>query len=266
MKDFSSNEVMNFWKKEYSSQLQKYAKYQPSDQFHHIANMCAPGHSYYYILNLNDFSLDYIHPNVEKVVGVKAEHATMDALLKKALPGELEVVVKKEKIIYEFMQRFKGNNDLLFYKIIYTYRCKGLNEKIQTMMMQSTALSVSDTGIMDHAFVIHTDISHLGNVSTDWVSFVSLNDKESFFNIKAHHERFCPKLANQEKAGSTSELTKREQEIVKLMSQGLSAQAISDRLFISFHTTRTHRKNILSKTNCANTAELIGKCLAEGVI
>jgi DNA-binding CsgD family transcriptional regulator len=266
MKDFSSNDIMHFWKKQYSSQLSKSSKYVPSDQFHHIANMCAPGHSYYYILNLNDFSLDFIHPNVEKVVGIKVEHATMDTLLKAALPKEIEVIIKKEKIIREFTERFRGGDDLLFYKIVYTYRCKGLNKKIQTMMVQSTALSVSDSGIMDHAFVIHTDISHLGNVSTDWVSFISLNGKESFFNIKAHHERFDPKLANQEKAALSSELTKREQEIVKLMSQGLNAQAISDRLFISFHTTRTHRKNILSKTNCANTAELIGKCLAEGVI
>ncbi|WP_040415976.1 response regulator transcription factor [Cyclobacterium qasimii] len=134
------------------------------------------------------------------------------------------------------------------------------------MMIQTTALSLSETGKIEHFFVIHSDISHLGNVSTDWISFRSLNGKKSYLKIKAHHGRFDPKLANLENFSSTSGLTKRELEIVKLMSQGLSAKAISEKLHISFNTTRTHRQNILSKTNASNTAELIAKCLSEGVL
>ncbi|MDO6435935.1 LuxR C-terminal-related transcriptional regulator [Cyclobacterium sp. 1_MG-2023] len=266
MKEFSSDRVIDLWKKEYSSKLNKPTKYNPSQQFHQIANMCAPGKFFYYILNINNISLDFIHPNVEYVLGIKPEDASIGCLLKSTLPKELEIIIKKEKIISEFISTFSDHNDLLNYKIVYTYKCKGVKGKIQTMMIQTTPLTLSETCKIEHLFVIHSDISHLGNVSTDWISFRSLNGKKSYLKIKAHHGRFDPKLANLDKPSCIFDLTKRELEILKLMSQGLNAKAISEKLHISFNTTRTHRQNILSKANASNTAELIAKCLSEGIL
>lgn len=266
MNNFLSDQVMGLWKNEYSNRLNKYSKYNPSEHFHQIAKMCAPGLSYYYILNLNDFSLDFIHPNVEEIIGIKIEDATMDSLLSFALPQELEIIKRKEKVIYGFVESISDHKDLLNYKIVYTYKCRGKKNKLLTMMVQTTPISLSETGFMEHAFVIHSDITHLKNVTTDWVSFINLDGKESFLNIKAEHQRFDSELANLEKNSITKNLTKREKEIIKLLSQGLTAQAIAEELFISFNTVRTHRKNILAKTNCQNTTELIGKCLSEGLI
>ncbi len=266
MKKKLSDQVMNLWKKEYSSYLKKYTKYEPTEQFHHIAKLCAPGKSYYYILNLSNLSLDYVDPNIETVIGVRQDMATIDSLLKIALPNELELILKKEKIIFEFISTFVNQRDLLSYKIVYTYKCKGLKGQIQTMMIQTTALELSEMGKIEHAFVIHSDISHLRNITTDWVSFISLNGKKSYLNIKVEHACFDPNLANTGESSCNADLSKRELEIVKLMSQGLSAKIISEKLFISFNTTRTHRKNILRKTNCSNTAELITKCWADGAI
>ena len=52
-------------------------------------------------------------------------------------------------------------------------------------------------------------------------------------------------------------LTDREIEIVKLISLGNTDFEISEMLFISPHTAKNHRKNILHKTDCPNTAALI---------
>lgn len=266
MQDFSTDSIMQMWKKEYSSHLNKNSKFGATEQFNRIAQMCAPGDSYYYILNVSDFSLDYIHPNVEKVIGIKHHETSMEKLLSTALPEEMENILKKEKITSEFFYSHLNQDDYLSYKIMYTYKCTGLKGKLQIMMLQWTPISLSDSGKIQHVFGIHTDISHLGNVTTDWVSFISLNGKKSYLNIKAKNGRFDPKLANIEKKRVIDNLTKREKEIVKLMSQGLSAKAISEKLFISFNTTRTHRKNILFKTNCSNTAELMTKYIGEGLI
>jgi DNA-binding CsgD family transcriptional regulator len=46
-------------------------------------------------------------------------------------------------------------------------------------------------------------------------------------------------------------------EILNLIVQGLTNAQIADRLFISFETVRSHRKNISVKTRCKNTASLI---------
>jgi len=52
-------------------------------------------------------------------------------------------------------------------------------------------------------------------------------------------------------------LTKKETEIVKFISSGLTTNEIAEKLFLSKHTVVTHRKNIFKKLNIKNTSELI---------
>jgi len=61
-------------------------------------------------------------------------------------------------------------------------------------------------------------------------------------------------------------LGEREIEIIQLLAQGLSSQQIADKLFISQHTVKTHRKNILRKLELHNTSELIQYSLNNGII
>lgn len=53
------------------------------------------------------------------------------------------------------------------------------------------------------------------------------------------------------------ELSERELEILLQICKGLSNQEIGDELFISKRTVDKHRANILAKTNCKNTANLV---------
>jgi len=54
-----------------------------------------------------------------------------------------------------------------------------------------------------------------------------------------------------------AKFSKRENQIIKLIAEGYSSKEISDQLFISVHTVKTHRKNILRKANVKNMVELI---------
>lgn len=58
------------------------------------------------------------------------------------------------------------------------------------------------------------------------------------------------------KAKIHSNLSKRENEIIRLIAQGFASKQIGEKLCISHHTVDTHRRKILSKTNCKNAAEL----------
>lgn len=53
-----------------------------------------------------------------------------------------------------------------------------------------------------------------------------------------------------------SSLSTREMEIAKLVSKGLSNQAISDELYISLTTVKSHVKSILSKINGTNRVHI----------
>lgn len=61
-------------------------------------------------------------------------------------------------------------------------------------------------------------------------------------------------------------LSAREQEILVAVCQGLSNQEIADRLFISKRTVDKHRANILEKTGCRNTANLVVYAIKNGLV
>jgi DNA-binding NarL/FixJ family response regulator len=61
-------------------------------------------------------------------------------------------------------------------------------------------------------------------------------------------------------------LTAKEEEIVRLIGEGLSAKEIADKLFISVHTSNTHRKNIYRKCNVRNASELVMFAVKTGII
>jgi len=52
-------------------------------------------------------------------------------------------------------------------------------------------------------------------------------------------------------------ISDRELEVVRLIAEGLNSEEIAQKLFLSEHTVKTHRKNILEKLSLNNTAELM---------
>lgn len=61
-------------------------------------------------------------------------------------------------------------------------------------------------------------------------------------------------------------VTRREKEVLVLISEGLTNKEIADRLFVSLSTIDSHRKNLLTKFNVMNTAALISQAVKKGVI
>lgn len=66
--------------------------------------------------------------------------------------------------------------------------------------------------------------------------------------------------ARGQKAGNKSpfpRLSRREKDVLRLIVDEHTTQEIADKLFISFGTVETHRRNILSKLGARNTAGLV---------
>ncbi len=61
-------------------------------------------------------------------------------------------------------------------------------------------------------------------------------------------------------------LTRREKEILQLLSEGLTSNDIASRLFLSNYTVDTHRKNMLQKFNVHNTQSLMNVVRELGII
>ena len=57
------------------------------------------------------------------------------------------------------------------------------------------------------------------------------------------------------------QLSQREKEIIKLCLKGLSSKMIADKLNLSIHTVKNHKRNSMEKTLTHNIAELIDLCI-----
>jgi DNA-binding CsgD family transcriptional regulator len=93
----------------------------------------------------------------------------------------------------------------------------------------------------------------------DRISFVGINGEPSYYSLSTD-----PNTILQPQKDLV--LSKREKEIVKLLSEGLASKQISDILHISSHTVDTHRRNLLKKTGAKNTLELVVICLKKGLL
>ncbi|MDD2962995.1 MAG: response regulator transcription factor [Bacteroidales bacterium] len=63
--------------------------------------------------------------------------------------------------------------------------------------------------------------------------------------------------ARLQSSGATTALSKREEEIIKLVAEGLTNHEIADTLFISIRTVETHKNRIMTKLGLKTTAEMV---------
>ncbi len=257
--------VVTIWKRKYSDKVSHYTPYKVTQQFERFAKLFAPGDSYFYILNLHDLSLDYISESVERILNVAHKEVSIRELLAVALPEELKKLEKKEILIHQFFNTYLTKEELTAYKAIHCYRIKDKNDNLRTMLLQTMVLTQDDNDNIQHVLTIHSDVSHLKIMSTSKVSFIHLNNGTSFYNLNPN-KPFEVQIKSPSETSLYDALTKREQEVVHYLAQGYDANYIAEHLFLSIHTVRTHRKNILRKTKCSNVAELVAQCLMSGLI
>jgi DNA-binding NarL/FixJ family response regulator len=72
-------------------------------------------------------------------------------------------------------------------------------------------------------------------------------------------KKYSQNVSRKKQQEDTVKLTKRELEIIRLISEGLTSQQMADKLFISHRTVETHRANLMKKLSVKNAVELVKK-------
>jgi DNA-binding NarL/FixJ family response regulator len=75
-----------------------------------------------------------------------------------------------------------------------------------------------------------------------------------------------PADAAVETSASGSALTRRETEVLRLLSEGLANKEIASRLSVSTHTAKFHVESILRKFGAANRAEAVMEGIRMGLL
>ncbi len=193
------------------------------------------GDSFYTIRKHPENEFEFCCPQIETVLGYTPEEISSDILHGKIHPADRSFYEKYMQITANFFSVLPPEKKLK-YKVRCDFRMmhiQGHNVRVvkQTIITRRQ-LHQTDLQI----FEIYTDITHLKTTGDMTLSFIGMEGEPSLHNV---HLTNLPDLA---------QLTKRENEILNLISQDQTSGEIAKTLNISKHTVNNHRKNILRKT------------------
>ncbi len=83
--------------------------------------------------------------------------------------------------------------------------------------------------------------------------------------LKRHIKKIKDLDTKYENISLLNKLSNREMDIIHLIARGLTDKEIAEELKISIHTTKTHRKRIISKLGLKNTAALVKFAVENGI-
>ena len=223
-----------------------------------IGEMFAIGEFYYYVLNLTNSTISHHHPDILKIHGLEEYPHNLKEVIDLLHPEDIAFVTKAEQTVVEVLKEI-GKEHQLFLKPSYCFRMKTASGNYELFHHQAILTWEDENKNLVQSINIHTNINHITKQNPHTVLITGIGHRNDFRQIK---------IENSSSLTSTQEihLTKRETEILSYIAKGYSGPEISKILILSEHTVRTHRKNILAKTNSRNSKELLKKAFEWGLI
>jgi len=173
-------------------------------------------------------------------------------------PDDFQHFVHCEEIEGYFLFSHLRKKEIPNYKVSYQIRFKTADDTYKLFLRQSIALTLDDDYRLSMVFTNQSNIDHISSYNNHKVSFINILEDKSYFGISC--------IDDLKNGQAKQAVSNRETEILKLVSKGFSSKEIADYLHISLDTVRTHRKNILNKTDFENLTQAVTYFVWEGLI
>ena len=207
-----------------------------------------------YIVDYSQNKYLYIDPSAKTVLGFEND------IMAEAGPGFYtsrmhpeDYKILSNNITPENLQFLKTqiHNDYATYSFTMNYRIKDNKEMYRKILQRHSYILLTESGLPLVSVGFIVDITHFKDNNN------VVHTIEKIDNLDDGHtnELILKKTYHPEDAASI--LSRREKEIMIFISKGVSSKQIAEKLFISVHTVNNHRKNMLTKTNCKTTGELV---------
>lgn len=221
-----------------------------------MLGLFAVGEFYYYVFNVKKLVFEYISDPFEAITGWDKCTFDLKQFLDCIHPDDQGFYVDSQQAIAQQLVSQVSPEELYYYKVSFDFRFRCADGTFKRMLQQTVSLRQDKAGAQLFTLGIHTDITHLKTETKPILSIIGLEGRPSWHNIE-------PEKVFE--GGQTSPLTRRELEIARMLSQGLSSAEIARQLHISDLTVATHRKNILRKLGVSNTVGLVQYLVKTGL-
>jgi DNA-binding CsgD family transcriptional regulator len=230
--------------------------FKPTPRFEEIMNQsCA----FYSSIDFAGMEYIYLSCGVQKVLGYEQKDWIEQGLsffFKILYPEDREALRSVHLDIMQACLACPGQ-DLKDLSFDFDFRVIAADRQLVRLNQQMVIVATDPIGLPLVDFSVCTDISSYKSDGP-----VSLHIKKS----RKQQERPFVKHLVYDEAQCPLDLSCRELEVIELLSEGLTSRQVSQQLNISQHTVRTHRKNILKKTRCNSTVELVNLAKNRGML
>jgi DNA-binding CsgD family transcriptional regulator len=223
-----------------------------------INNLYSVGKSFAIIANTNTWEIESVTGDTKDLTGYTAEeiyHMGGEFVMSFTVQEHLLVNMATVKACMEYSNSIP-EEQREFISAIYYYHGRKKNGDIIAVQHQTIPVAFDEQKIPYIFCNIYSDISYLDPQNIPHGVMVNKFTREVF-----HLSKNSLNLEKKEDLFS-----KREKEIIRLMTNGLTSKEMAEKLHISNDTVRTHRKNILRKAGVSNTISLIRFAIINSIL
>ncbi len=188
---------------------------------------------------------------IQKVLGYAEDDFTTEILATYLHPEDAERYTKLVKLTNEWIRELKPAPYTV--EVAIDYRIRHASGHYLKVMRQSTVFEQCRNASPKSALNLITNLTGIKNETSVELAVTDVHTEEVL-------------LENKVKSDGNHPFSQRELEIIRMLKQGKPSEAIARQLFISRHTVDTHRRNMLLKSGCKSTAELVHKASQLGII
>ena len=181
------------------------------------------------------------------------KHIDLEMHYKRIHPNDLAFVLETDNMLHQFFGKmpFSEKKD---FKLVYDFRTRNSDGFYIRHVHQSIPLEQDKNGKTWLTLVISHPVSERA---------VNEKSQRRLINIRTGKLHLFNEIDGE---NSGIVLTKREQQVITLISRGYDSFNIADKMKISINTVNNHRQNILRKTKTDNATQAVLYCKRIGII
>lgn len=194
----------------------------------------------------------YLHlgSEIKSLLGYDPQHFTNDIenLLKVTRSDDVPLVIKMVKKMIGFLKDLpiKERHNIT---AAFDYRLKCEDGYYKRFLQQVLLLNLDESGAIIYEIGLLVDITRFRKNNPLSLTITNTAGKQLLYYVPEKDNSF-----------NHRKFTQRELEIIDCLKKGLTSQEISEELYLSHYTVKTHRKNVLKKIGAHNTVELLTYC------
>jgi DNA-binding CsgD family transcriptional regulator len=144
-------------------------------------------------------------------------------------------------------------------KMTMYFRLQNREGNYYWIMVQYADAIRDDHDHLQYGLVLVTDISHIKKEGSPFMSILNTSEGNCQHFV-------CMEQMELGRKEIQPQLTRREIQLLRLLTNGLSSKQMAAQLNLSVKTVDNHRQNMLHKTNTKSSAELTNYCIRMGYL